>query len=90
VRLWDPASGKLLRTLEGHTSFVDSVAWRPDGLAIASASLDNTIIIRPLDLATEIHFVCSVLSRNLTLAEWAQYAPNEPYRRTCPNLPDGK
>jgi predicted NACHT family NTPase len=39
IRLWDAASGALLRTLEGHTSWVLSVAFSPDGRALASGSL---------------------------------------------------
>jgi WD40 repeat protein len=36
-------SGKLLRTLQGHTSWVVSVAWSPDGSFIASGSGDGTV-----------------------------------------------
>jgi hypothetical protein len=43
IRLWDAASGALLRTLEGHTDWVHSVAFSPDSRALASASWDNTI-----------------------------------------------
>jgi WD40 repeat protein len=38
VRIWDPASGKLLRTLEGHAYSVLSVSFSPDGKALASGS----------------------------------------------------
>ena len=43
IRLWDAASGRLLRTFEGHSGSVWSVAFSPDGARIASASEDDTI-----------------------------------------------
>ena len=43
IRLWDAASGALLRTLEGHTFWVRSVAFSPDGRALASGSWDGTV-----------------------------------------------
>jgi hypothetical protein len=41
VRIWDPSSGKLLRTLEGHAYAVNSVSWSADGKALASGSSDR-------------------------------------------------
>jgi WD40 repeat protein len=43
VKLWDVASGRELRTLCGHSSFVLSVAFSPDGRILASGSWDGTV-----------------------------------------------
>ena len=43
LRVWDAASGRLLRTLKGHTGRVLSVAYSPDGKSLASASDDRTL-----------------------------------------------
>jgi WD40 repeat protein len=43
VRVWQPASGRLVRRLEGHASAVTAVAFSPDGSVIASASNDRTV-----------------------------------------------
>ncbi|KAJ6015753.1 hypothetical protein N7540_010344 [Penicillium herquei] len=45
VRIWDPATGQRLSTLEGHSDRVTSVAWSPDGSRLASGSNDNTVRI---------------------------------------------
>jgi serine/threonine protein kinase len=43
IKLWDAASGQLLRTLTGHSGSIDSVAFSPDGRTLASGSYDYTI-----------------------------------------------
>jgi WD40 repeat protein len=43
VKLWDPGSGVLLRSLNGHTHAVDSIAFSPDGRILASGSYDGTV-----------------------------------------------
>ena len=43
IRLWNPNTGRHIRTLEGHTDDVNSVSFSPDGQMIASGSRDDTI-----------------------------------------------
>jgi WD40 repeat protein len=50
VRLWDPGSGELRRTLMGHTKDVDGLAFTPDGQVLASGDWDG--FTRLWDVAT--------------------------------------
>ena len=50
VQLWDAQTGAHKATLTGHTKQVNSVAYSPDGTAIASGSTDGTV--RLWDVAT--------------------------------------
>ena len=43
VKLWDVATGRHTATLEGHSDWVNSVAFSPDGKLLASGSVDETI-----------------------------------------------
>jgi WD40 repeat protein len=43
IKLWDPGSGRGLRSLKGHTGAVNGLAFSPDGTRLASASTDRTI-----------------------------------------------
>jgi WD40 repeat protein len=43
IRLWDVASGRVLRKLIGHSGLLWSVTFSPDGRTLASGSNDKTI-----------------------------------------------
>ena len=43
LKLWDAATGALLRTFEGHSGSVNSVAFSPDGTRLLSGSWDKTL-----------------------------------------------
>ncbi len=43
LKLWDIASGKLIRTFDAHTSSVAAVTFSPDGTRVLSGSWDKTL-----------------------------------------------
>ncbi len=43
IKFWHPQTGQCLQTLRGHSSWVWSVVFSPDGTYLASASYDQTV-----------------------------------------------
>ncbi len=63
------------------------VAVSADGNYLTTANRDGTVRLwrwRSDDLLKE---ACLLLTLNLTREEWRQYLGDEPYRKTCPDLP---
>ncbi|MFN6463615.1 MAG: protein kinase domain-containing protein [Nostoc sp. DedVER02] len=54
IKLWDVNTGKEIRTLIGHTNWVNSVAFSPDGKFLASASADWKIKLWQVHTGIEI------------------------------------
>ncbi|HEX3147337.1 MAG TPA: hypothetical protein VHR66_04595 [Gemmataceae bacterium] len=45
MRLWDPKTGKELAVLKGHSRWVYTVAFSPDGKTLASGQQDGVILL---------------------------------------------
>lgn len=91
IVVWDMASGLPLVTFNsGALNY--SVAFSPDGNILASGGMldgSSRIFLWDMNPQNWIAIACEQAGRNLTLAEWEQYFPGEPYRQTCPQWPDG-
>lgn len=55
VKLWDPDTGKVIKTLEGHSSGVLCVAYSPDGKRLASGSEKGEIIFWDVNTGKRHH-----------------------------------
>ncbi|MEZ6090693.1 MAG: c-type cytochrome domain-containing protein [Pirellulaceae bacterium] len=45
IKVWDLKTGELMKTLEGHTHHVNSIAWNVNNRQISSASADSSVKI---------------------------------------------
>jgi WD40 repeat protein len=55
IKLWDVATGKVINTLNGHSNWVYSVVFSPDGKTLASGSQDNSIKLWDVATGKVIH-----------------------------------
>ena len=70
VKLWETRTDKLLLSLDGHTSSVNSVAWSPNGSMVASGSLDGSIRVWSI-----IGEPCRAIFLSLGELDWMTYTP---------------
>jgi WD40 repeat protein len=91
VRLWNTATGQPHgQPLTGHTDNVYAVAFSPDGTHLVTGSADRTARLWNLGFTDWAAAGCSLVKRNLTQAEWNQFAADQPYERTCREYPPGE
>jgi WD40 repeat protein len=92
VFLWDMTSPNPAgnpRRLPGKNAMRE-VAFSPDSKTLATANQDGVVRLWLPDTQDLINLACQTSGRNLTLAEWQQVLPDQPYRNTCPQWPEGR
>jgi WD40 repeat protein len=55
VKIWELETGRLIRTLQGHSDAISSVAISPDGKKIASSSDDKTVKLWDFETGNLLH-----------------------------------
>jgi len=58
VKVWDLASGMLLKDLHGHTDFIYSLAFSNDSALLASGQLQSVVLAR---IKTKNVFIYKIL-----------------------------
>jgi WD40 repeat protein len=83
ARLWNAADGQEVRRYVGHADALSAVAFSRDGRYVLTGSTDKTARIWLTDAQDIIRLACSLLGRDFTAEERAQYgiADTAP---TCP------
>jgi WD40 repeat protein len=87
ARVWEIGTWRELSRVRHDGGAVSRVSFGPDDRHLVTASSDRTVrqwLLRADDLTAE---ACARLSRNLNEEEWRQFLGDEPYRKTCPDLP---
>jgi hypothetical protein len=89
VVLWDVAARRRLSDapLAVKEGYVRSVAFSPDGKALAAGAGPDGVVLGDVDLESWQRRAARIANRNFTRDEWRQYLPDEPYRATFPDLP---
>jgi WD40 repeat protein len=70
-----------------HDGSITDATFSPNGRWLVTASEDCTVRVWPLWAEDLLPPVRLHLQRNLTYDEWRQAFENEPYSKTCPDLP---
>jgi WD40 repeat protein len=72
IIIWDAQTGEQLSILEGHTNWIQSIAFAPDGKSLASGSVDKKIILWDMNSYTQIRVITDHLQEITSVA----FSPN--------------
>lgn len=84
--VWEVAGGREVARLTHRDTILD-VTFSADGSYVATGDQSGNVGLWLVWPAHWEHEACARLSRNLTPDEWRESLGNEPYRKTCVNLP---
>jgi WD40 repeat protein len=85
-RLWDltdPYHPVLSAILPGLSSFIESVAFGPNGHTLASGGSEGTIRLWDTNPDQTAKDICALSVTPLTRAQWQQYIPGQSFNPPC-------
>ncbi|MDE2927861.1 MAG: hypothetical protein OXT71_15810 [Acidobacteriota bacterium] len=68
IKIWDPATRQLVRSWEGHTDCIYSVAFSPDGSVLATAGYDRLVKLWEVTTGREIRTISGHVDAVYSLA----------------------
>lgn len=91
ARIWDlsdlDAAGSSSVVLGGRLPIYGTAVFAPGDLWLATGGFDGKVYQYILNLDEVLALAGRTAGRNLTLAEWRRYFPDQPYRPTFLDLP---
>jgi WD40 repeat protein len=89
IRIWDTSSSQQVGQFSQPGCEVRRLAYDPTHKTLASCGTGGIIFRWNLDPQFLQACACRLANRNLKPEEWRQFVSEaDPYRRTCPGLPD--
>ncbi len=88
IILWNGASGEMIgQPFNIGNVGVSSLAFGHTIPVLALGTWYTAPVLMDIDLKSWQQHACRIANRNLSALEWQQYLGDEPYQRTCPDLP---
>jgi WD40 repeat protein len=89
TQLWDTATLKPIGEPLPQPRGAYSLSRDPGGTTVVAGTSEGIVTIWDVGVERWMATACRIAGRNLTQTEWRRYLPGEPFRRTCPQWPDG-
>ncbi|MBE0670822.1 MAG: TIR domain-containing protein [Anaerolineales bacterium] len=86
VQIWEISTGETVLSIPFEEPWSAAFSSNEKYIAIGGFATEPLQVL-PISFDDWIDLACDRSNRNLSFAEWTKYFGDEPYRRTCPDLP---